>query len=732
MLVCSAPGARLHAPARVGAGRRGARVAVTARPRLAAGTRCQAAAAAVEDRAAEAGTSTSGAPENQLLVWRDEQLKAATRGLGPAVPKYNVSFLQTEVARRPFAVLERCINVGLTLGGLVGAVLLDSRLGVGEQKSRQRARELRDTLTRLGPAFVKLGQALSTRPDLLPPPYLEELEELQDALPTFPDSEAFGLIESELGVPLESVFKLISPSPIAAASLGQVYKAELLTGEIVAVKVQRPNIAKGMAVDFFLVRGLASIADRLVTSLNTSLAALVDDFAAKVFAELDYVQEGRNAERFSLLYCDRPEVMVPKVYWSAVSARVLTMEWVEGTKLSDQVALKAQGLDVLELVDIGIQCSLRQLLEHGYFHADPHPGNLLATRDGKLAFIDFGMMSDTPASARYAIIAHVVHLVNRDYEEMARDYYRLEFLDESVDVRPIVPALAAFFDDVLAASVSELNFKTITDGLGAVLYQYPFNVPAYYALILRSLTVLEGLALITDPQFKVLAKAYPYMARRLLTDPTPELRSSLIELLFKDGSFRWNRLENLLREGKKSTDYKQAAVLRSFIDIVLAEQPDGKTDPLRQLVEAESVRVVEALLLGAQAPGTAALVALLPAALQQVAPWQLGLVRPDEEARLADLRAQVLRVYQLLVDSNASASAGGGASGFNAGATQSVLAILQEPRTIRFGQRVANRVLERMAARGVQSLFRIGSGSFGDAAAPSGAAAPQPAAAASV
>lgn len=148
---------------------------------------------------------------------------------------------------------------------------------------------------------------------------------------------------------------------------------------------------------------------------------------------------------------------------------------------------------------------------------------------------------------------------------------RLQFLDESVDVKPIVPALAAFFDDVLEASVSELNFKTITDGLGAVLYQYPFNVPAYYALILRSLTVLEGLALITDPNFKVLGRAYPYMAGRLLQDPAPQLRDALIELLFKDGSFRWGRLENLLVEGKKSSDYQAAAVSASFIDIVFAE-----------------------------------------------------------------------------------------------------------------------------------------------------------------
>ena len=243
-------------------------------------------------------------------------------------------------------------------------------------------------------------------------------------------------------------------------------------------------------------------------SLNTSIVSLVDEFAERVFLELNYVQEGINAERFARLYGDNSDVVVPTIDWERTSARVLTMEFIEGTKLSEREKLKEKGLDVLSLVDIGIQCSLRQLLEFGYFHADPHPGNLLATKEGKLAFLDFGMMSETPETARYAIIDHVVHLVNRDYEAMATDYYKLEFLDESVDVKPIVPALANFFDDVLEASVEELNFKTITDGLGGVLYAYPFSVPGYYALILRSLTVLEGLALSTDPKFKVLAKAY--------------------------------------------------------------------------------------------------------------------------------------------------------------------------------------------------------------------------------
>lgn len=188
-----------------------------------------------------------------------------------------------------------------------------------------------------------------------------------------------------------------------------------------------------------------------------------------------HLQEGLNARRFRKLYADKENVIVPDIFWDYTSAKVLTMEWIDGVKLNEQDAIERQGLKVLDLVNTGLQCSLRQLLEYGYFHADPHPGNLLATPNGKLAFLDFGMMSETPEQARHAIICHVVHLVNRDYEAVARDYYALNFLSPDVDVSPIVPALRNFFDDALKYTVSELNFKTLVDGLGSVFYQYPFN-----------------------------------------------------------------------------------------------------------------------------------------------------------------------------------------------------------------------------------------------------------------
>ncbi|KAL0920118.1 hypothetical protein M5K25_009229 [Dendrobium thyrsiflorum] len=462
----------------------------------------------------------------------------------------------------------------------------------------------------------------------------------RDALPTFPDAEAFACIERELGLPLDSIYSALSPSPIAAASLGQVYKAQLrLSGELVAVKVQRPGIEEAIGLDFYLLRGLGFLINKYVDFITSDVVALIDEFARRVYQELNYVQEGKNARRFKKLYADKADVLVPDIFWDYTSAKVLTMEWVDGVKLNQQEAIEKQGLKLLELVNIGIQCSLRQLLEYGYFHADPHPGNLLATPEGKLAFLDFGMMSETPEQARFAIIGHVVHLVNRDYEAMARDYYDLDFLSPDVDVSPIVPALRNFFDDVLNATVSELNFKTIVDGLGAVLYDYPFNVPAYYALILRSLTVLEGLALYADPNFKVLAASYPYFAKRLLTDPNPYLRDALIELLFKDGRFR---------QGRKDEDFTAKDALQPVLKLLL--DPEG--EELRVLVVKESVCVAEAVVFGSMIDTFNSIPQPMRSLISndnESAPLNLN---NGERERILELRDRVFRIWSLLRSSD--------------------------------------------------------------------------------
>lgn len=629
---------------------------------------------------------------------RTEDLQAEVRAMERAVNAsvYSPELLASKYGYRPLKAVRRAAEIVIAVGTFGAKLLWEQSRGELDRNKRLRGAELRRIFTRLGPTFVKLGQGLSTRPDLCPPEYLEELSQLQDALPTFPDEEAFSCIERELGLSLDSIFSTISASPIAAASLGQVYKAQLkYSGQVVAVKVQRPSIEEAIGLDFYLIRGLGFLINKYVDIISSDVVALIDEFARRVYQELNYVQEAQNARRFKKLYADREDILVPDIFWDYTSTKVLTMEWVDGVKLNEQVAIEKQGLKVLDLVNTGIQCSLRQLLEYGYFHADPHPGNLLATPDGKLAFLDFGMMSETPEEARSAIIGHVVHMVNRDYEAMARDYYALDFLSPDVDVTPIVPALRDFFDDALNYTVSELNFKTLVDGLGNVLYQYPFNVPAYYALILRSLTVLEGLALYADPNFKVLAASYPYFAKRLLTDSSPYLRDALIELLFKDGKFRWNRLENLLVEGRKDRDFSAKDALQPVLKLLLG--PDG--EELRVLVIKEAVRVTEAFVLGTVIDTYSSMPDLVRSLIFNVNGNLAGplVMSNAEQQRMIELRNQVSRIWRLLQSSE----------NFDPTTLQPILQVLQQPEARNLGGRVIGGITQRLAARLLQQVLRV-------------------------
>ncbi|MGK7930298.1 MAG: ABC1 kinase family protein [Microcystaceae cyanobacterium] len=486
--------------------------------------------------------------------------------------RYHPETIEGYYKKRLLRVFWRLINILLPFINFILGVWWDKRLGRGEKQSKRRAIQLREILTKLGPTYIKIGQALSTRPDLVPPDYLNELSTLQDQLPSFPNEIAYRFIEEELGKKPQEIYAELSPEPIAAASLGQVYKGRLKTGEKVAVKVQRPDLISRITLDIYIMRQAAKWAKQNIKRVRSDLVGITDELASRVFEEINYVNEGQNAEKFSELYGYLPEIYVPKIHWEYTGRRVLTMEWIDGTKLTNIEAIQAKGIDATHLVEVGVQCSLRQLLEAGFFHADPHPGNLLAMEDGRLAYLDFGMMSNIKPYQRYGLIEAVVHLVNRDFESLAHDYVSLEFLKPETDLTPIVPALTEVFGNALGASVAELNFKSITDQMSEMMYEFPFRVPAYYALIIRSMVTLEGIAIGIDPNFKVLSKAYPYIAKRLLTDPSEQLRNSLKDLLFRDNTFRWNRLENLLKNAMNSPDYDFDKVIDQASDFLFSER----------------------------------------------------------------------------------------------------------------------------------------------------------------
>ena len=489
--------------------------------------------------------------------------------------KYDPIAIAQYYSSLPLKVFGRFIGIFFPLISFALGLWLDKITNSSKNNLDKRATQIRKLLTKLGPAYIKIGQALSTRPDLVPPQFLEELAQLQDNIPAFSNEVAYQFIEEELGDRPEAIYAEISDLPVAAASLGQVYKGKLWSGETVAIKVQRPGLADSITLDLHVMRTLCIWLQANFKQIRSNLVSIVDEFAERIFEEMDYENEGRNAEKFAELYGSMQDIYVPGIYWQYTGKRVLTMEWITGTKLTNLEAVAAQGLNATYLVEVGVQCSLRQLLEHGFFHADPHPGNLLAMPDGKLAYLDFGMMSQVKPYQRYGLVEAIVHLVNRDFEGLGRDFVKLEFLTPETDLRPIIPAISQVFNSSLGASgtnIADMDFKSVTDQLSGVMYEFPFQVPAYYALILRSLATLEGIAISVDPDFKVLAKAYPYVAKRLLTDPAPDLRNSLKELLFKDGSFRWNRLENLLANARTSDEYDLNQVIDQSLDFILSDR----------------------------------------------------------------------------------------------------------------------------------------------------------------
>ncbi|MDJ0796299.1 MAG: AarF/ABC1/UbiB kinase family protein [Calothrix sp. MO_167.B12] len=487
--------------------------------------------------------------------------------------RYDPQAIARHYGYRPWLAWARALKIVGGLGKFVLSLKWDEWRNQVEQNQAKRATQLRELLTRLGPTFIKVGQALSTRPDLIRKDFLEELVKLQDQLPAFDNAVAHRIIERELDRSLEEIFSELSPQPVAAASLGQVYRGRLHSGEEVAVKVQRPNLRPILKLDLYLMRWAASwLSPWLPLNLGHDLTLIVDEFGTKLFEEIDYLHEGRNAEKFATNFRNDPQVKVPAIYWRYTSPRVLTLEWLNGFKLNDHQSIRGAGLDPEEIIKIGVTSGLQQLLEHGFFHADPHPGNLFAMPDGRMGYIDFGMMDQLDETTKETLVDAVVHLVNQDYTDLAEDYVKLGFLAPDTDIRPIVPALEMLLGNAINQNVGDFNFKTITDQFSELMYDYPFRVPAKFALIIRSLVTQEGIALSLNTNFKIVEVAYPYVARRLLTGESPQLRRRLLNVLFKDGKFQWQRLENLIAIARTDSSFDVLPTARLGIQYLLSEE----------------------------------------------------------------------------------------------------------------------------------------------------------------
>ena len=506
---------------------------------------------------------------------------------------YDPAAITRIYAGHPRRLIRRLRQTLVPIGLYLLAVGIDwiTRRLDDKQHARARAKEAADLVASLGPAFIKAGQALSTRPDIVPPLLLEELAQLQDQLPGFDSALAMACIEEDLGAPVDAIYAQLDREPISAASLGQVHRGVLISGEKVAVKVQRPGLREQITLDLYIVRNIAAWLNQNIGLIRSDLVALIDELGRRVFEEMDYCNEASNAEAFAELHAHNPRIAVPRIYRQATARRVLTMEWIDGVKLTNLEAVRSLGVDPDDLVQVGVNCSLQQLLEHGFFHADPHPGNLLALPDGRLAYLDFGMMSEVSRESRTGLIQAVVHLVNRNFSRLSKDFVSLGFLAEDVNLEPIVPAFEQVFGQALEMGVSRMDFKAVTDDLSGVMYRFPFRVPPYYALIIRSLVTLEGIALSVDPDFKILGAAYPYFARRLMEDPDPQLRNSLKEMLFDGEIFRWQRLENLVASAAQGSQLDLGNLLDQVLDFLFSPN----SGLLRQQLTDAVVEQVDAL-----------------------------------------------------------------------------------------------------------------------------------------
>jgi predicted unusual protein kinase regulating ubiquinone biosynthesis (AarF/ABC1/UbiB family) len=486
---------------------------------------------------------------------------------------YNPEAIARYYRYRPWLAWGRLVRILWSFAGFILNIKLDEWRDRVEQNKVKRAVELRKLLTNLGPTFIKVGQALSTRPDLIRKDFLEELVKLQDQLPPFDNAIAYQIIETELDRPIHESFSELSATPVAAASLGQVYRGRLITGEEVAVKVQRPNLRPVLTRDLYLMRWAAGwLAPWLPLNLGHDLTLIVDEFGTKLFEEIDYINEGRNAEKFASNFHNDPQVKVPSIYWRYTNTHVLTLEWINGFKLTDTQRIREAGLDPEAIIQIGVTSGLQQLLEHGFFHADPHPGNLFAMPDGRMAYIDFGMMDQLEETTKETLVDALVHLVNKDYTDLAEDFVNLGFLTPDTNICPIVPALEAVLGNAIGKNVGDFNFKTITDEFSELMYEYPFRVPAKFALIIRSLVTQEGIALSLNPNFKIVEVGYPYIARRLLTGESPALRRRLLNVLFKDGKFQWQRLENLIAIARTDGNFDVVPTAQMGLQYLMSEE----------------------------------------------------------------------------------------------------------------------------------------------------------------
>jgi predicted unusual protein kinase regulating ubiquinone biosynthesis (AarF/ABC1/UbiB family) len=460
-----------------------------------------------------------------------------------------------------------------------------------QDRQQRRAEWLLDRLVWLGPTFVKVGQSIATRPDLLPLVYIDVLSKLHDQLPSFDNEIAFACFEEELGWKPWTLFDQFDLEPFAAASLGQVYRAVTHSGDEVAVKIQRPDLVRVISLDLALIRRLASMIERHPRlGRGQPWVSIIDEFGTKLFEELDYLHEAHLTVSFRANVEDVPGVYAPRVYWDYTSRRVLTTELIQGIKVTAREELEAAQVDIHFLLSQGVRANLKQLFEHGLFHADPHPGNLLVLpEDGTLVFIDFGMMGIVVPEQKLRILEIFVDVINQRPENLKENLIALGCLRPEARWEELLPLATEMFTSVFGSKERRYTFQDVTKSFAPLIYEYEFRIPVDFAYIVRAITMLEGISRQLDPDFDIWAVSAPYAVTLMLTFPDPSLRGRLLdELLAEDGSLDWARLQQLsaLAAREEGFRFETEGLAEPVLDMLLSPEGAG----LRRAVVDELMR----------------------------------------------------------------------------------------------------------------------------------------------
>ncbi len=403
-----------------------------------------------------------------------------------------------------------------------------------EKRARRRQSQavwIRDTFLDLGPTFIKVGQLFSTRADLFPSEYVEELSKLQDRVPAFSYEQVEVIIKQDLGKPVTELFRSFDPIPLAAASLGQVHRAQLHSMEEVVVKVQRPGLRKLFTIDLQILKGITRyFQNHPDWGRGRDWMGIYEECCRILWEEIDYINEGRNADTFRRNFRSYDWVKVPRVYWRYASPRVLTLEYLPGIKISHYEALEAAGLDRKSIANLGARAYLQQLLNDGFFHADPHPGNIAVSPEGALIFYDFGMMGRIKLNVREQLMETLFGIAEKNAERVVVSLVELGALSPVDDMGPVRRSVQYMLDHFMDKPFEEQSVSSISDDLYEIAYDQPFRFPATFTFVMRAFSTLEGVGKGLDPEFNFMEVAKPFALQIMTNGNTPDGNSFLNEL----------------------------------------------------------------------------------------------------------------------------------------------------------------------------------------------------------